>query len=287
MRERLRHEVLLAAVALQFLTRWPVRLPVRAAERASGPASSSSSSNPAWDERWLGECVRHFPAVGALIGLAVGTVAWGAALLWPPTLAALLAVAAGVWWTGAFHEDGLADTFDALGGSVDRERALTIMKDSRIGTYGAIALILVSIGRVSALAALLSISPGLGLAACVWMHALARWVCVLTMAALPYGGDAVHAKAKPLALGVSQRQGWLAALWLIPAALPLVWLDPTDSGGVAVLACLFAALALAAGMRRWVVKRLGGYTGDTLGAAEQLAELASGLILVALLAPLS
>ena len=115
MTARLLHELRLLAVAIQFLTRWPVRLPASAAA--------------AWDERWLTDCVRHFPAVGALLGAAVGLVLWAASLLWPPAVAAVLAVALGTWWTGAFHEDGLADTFDALGGSTSRERALVIELD--------------------------------------------------------------------------------------------------------------------------------------------------------------
>ena len=275
MRTLLHHEVLLAAVAMQFLTRWPIRLPVRPTSEGADCAGGS------WDERWLGQCVRHFPAVGGLIGLAVGVLASGAAQVWPPLLAALLAVAAGVWWTGAFHEDGLADTLDALGGSADRAHALTIMKDSRIGTYGAMSLVLVTGARVASLAALLAISPLLALAACVWIHALARWVSVAVMASLPYGGDAEHAKAKPLALGVPVQQVWLAALWLLPAGAPLA---AFAQGGPALLVSLASAVLLALGMRRWVRKRLGGYTGDTLGAAEQLAEAVVGLGLLALLA---
>ena len=100
MAARLLHELRLLAVAIQFLTRWTVRLP--------------TSPTGAWDDRWLTDCVRHFPAVGTLLGAAVGLVLWMASLLWPPTIAAVLAVALGTWWTGAFHEDGLADTFDAL-----------------------------------------------------------------------------------------------------------------------------------------------------------------------------
>jgi len=271
MMAHLRHEVLLAAVAMQFLTRWPIRLPVHLARGGS----------TAWDESWLSSCVRHFPGVGGLVGLAVGLVAWGAVQLWPPAVASLLAVAAGIWWTGAFHEDGLADTADALGGHVDRDRALAIMKDSRIGTYGAMALILVTGLRVACVAALLALSPAIACAACVWIHALARWVSVAVMAALPYGGDAQHAKAKPLALGVPVRQAWMAALWLLPAGMPIALLGQE---GLALASSGACAALLAIGLRRWVVRRLGGYTGDTLGAAEQVAEAAVGLALIAVLA---
>ncbi|MBA4175382.1 MAG: adenosylcobinamide-GDP ribazoletransferase [Leptothrix sp. (in: Bacteria)] len=257
------HELRLLAVATQFLTRWPVRLP--------------AGATATWDERWLTDCVRHFPAVGALLGAAVGLVLWAASLLWPPAIAAVLAVALGTWWTGAFHEDGLADTFDALGGNVRRERALVIMKDSRIGSYGAMALVLVTGARIAALAAVVAVpqaSPSQGLvhavAACVWTHALARWVSVAVMAGMPYAGDEEHAKAKPLARGVPYGQTLAAGLWLMPL---LVMSGTTVDGGLPVLAItLLAAGLVALGLRRWLRRRLGGYTGDTLGAAEQLAE---------------
>jgi adenosylcobinamide-GDP ribazoletransferase len=263
MAARLLHELRLLAVATQFLTRWPVRLP--------------AGATATWDERWLTDCVRHFPAVGALLGAAVGLVLWAASLLWPPAIAAVLAVALGTWWTGAFHEDGLADTFDALGGSVRRELALVIMKDSRIGSYGAMALVLVAGARIAALAAVVAVpqaSPSQGLvhavAACVWTHALARWVSVAVMAGLPYAGDEEHAKAKPLARGVPYGQTLAAGLWLLPL---LVMGGTTVDGGLPVLTIMLLAAGLVVlGMRRWLRRRLGGYTGDTLGAAEQLAE---------------
>jgi adenosylcobinamide-GDP ribazoletransferase len=269
---RLLDELRLIAVALQFLTRWPVRLP--------------ASTTAAWDDRWLSDCVRHFPAVGALLGAAVGLVLWSASLLWPPAIAAVLAVALGTWWTGAFHEDGLADTFDALGGSASRERALVIMKDSRIGSYGAMAVVLVTGARVAALAAVVAVpqaSPSQALvhavAACVWTHALARWVSVAVMAGMPYAGDEAHAKSKPLARGVPYGQALAAGLWLLPL---LVMIGTTVDGGIAVLATtLLAAGLVVLGMRRWLRRRLGGYTGDTLGAAEQLAEAVILLVWVA------
>ncbi len=122
LRGRAGHELRLLLVAVQFLTRLPVprrlRLARRLAQRLRAPLSR-------------GRAARR--RLGALVLL-------GAARLWPPAVAAVLALAATVWLTGAFHEDGLADTFDGLGGAVPRERALAIMKDSRIGTYGAAAL---------------------------------------------------------------------------------------------------------------------------------------------------
>ena len=261
------HELRLAFIALQFLTRVPV---------------------PRWvgfEPAWLTACLRHFPLVGAGVGLIAAAVLWGALWLWPPTVAAALSVAATVWLTGAFHEDGLADTCDGLGGAVSRERALAIMKDSRIGSYGAVALVLALVLKVATVAALTEWSPpsasmallppstsvALLLSALVWGHAASRAAPVVLVWRLPYAGDAEHAKAKPLAMQTDGRSvavaiGWLAvlagglvALW--PAlALPL--LVSFAAGSVATALCA-----------RWLRRRLGGFTGDTLGATQQIVEL--------------
>lgn len=246
-------------VALQFLTRFPVRL-------------------GRFEPTWLNDCVRHFPLVGALVGAVGAAVLAGAAQLWPAWVAAVLALAATVALTGGFHEDGLADTFDALGGVVPRDRALAIMKDSRIGSYGALALVLSLLLRATLLA-VLATRPVLGIvAALLASHAFARAAAVGVMVSLPYGGDAEHAKAKPLALAVAPRNLCLALGWCSLLALALVAL------GVQVPRLLAAAAAAAIAallMRQWLQRRLGGYTGDGLGATEQLVEIAVLLVFTA------
>lgn len=239
-------------VALQFLTRLPVRL---------------SRFEPAW----LNDCVRHFPLVGALVGAVGAAVLVAAAQLWPAWVAAVLALAATVALTGGFHEDGLADSFDALGGVVPRDKALAIMKDSRIGSYGALALGLSLLLR-AALLAVLATRPLLGaVAALLASHALARAAAVGVMVSLPYGGDAEQAKAKPLALAVAPLNFGIALGWcgLLGAALA-AWGMPLPRLLLALAAAALAALL----MRQWLQRRLGGYTGDGLGATEQLAEIA-------------
>jgi adenosylcobinamide-GDP ribazoletransferase len=239
-------------VALQFLTRLPVRL-------------------THFDPAWLNDCVRHFPLVGMLVGGVGALTLVGAAQLWPAWVAALLALAATVALTGGFHEDGLADTFDALGGVVLREKALAIMKDSRIGSYGALALGLSLLLR-AALLAVLATRPMLGaVAALLASHALGRAAAVGVMVSLPYGGDAEHAKAKPLALAVAPRNLGIGLLWcgLLGAGLVAVGIAP-----VRLLLAVVAAVFVAVLMRHWLRRRLGGYTGDGLGATEQLTEIA-------------
>ncbi|MEO6278050.1 adenosylcobinamide-GDP ribazoletransferase [Roseateles sp.] len=239
-------------VALQFLTRLPVRL-------------------SRFEPGWLNDCVRHFPLVGALVGAVGAAVLVGASHLWPAWAAAVLALAATVALTGGFHEDGLADTFDALGGVVPRDKALAIMKDSRIGSYGALALGLSLLLR-AALLAVLAARPMLGaVAALLASHALARAAAVGVMVSLPYGGDAEHAKAKPLALAVAPRNFVIALGWcgLLVIALAAVGVYVPKLGAAVAAATLVALL-----MRQWLKRRLGGYTGDGLGATEQLAEIA-------------
>lgn len=239
-------------VALQFLTRLPVRL-------------------HRFEPAWLNDCVRHFPLVGALVGSVGAGVLVAGAQWWPAWVAALLALAATVALTGGFHEDGLADTFDALGGVVPREKALAIMKDSRIGSYGALALGLSLLLRAALLAVLATRPLAGAVAALLASHAWARAAAVGVMVSLPYGGDAEHAKAKPLALAVAPRNLAIALSWCLALAGALAaWGVAWQRLAVAALAVLLVAVV----MRQWLRRRLGGYTGDGLGATEQLAEIA-------------
>jgi adenosylcobinamide-GDP ribazoletransferase len=239
-------------VALQFLTRVPVRL---------------NRFEPAW----LNDCVRHFPLVGAMVGAMGAAVLVGAAQLWPAWIAAVLALATTVALTGGFHEDGLADTFDALGGVVSRDRALAIMKDSRIGSYGSLALGLSLMLRAALLAVLVTRPLGVAVAAVLASHAFARASAVGLMATLPYGGDVEHAKAKPLALDIAPLNVVIALGWcvLLSAGLLALGVPPQRLLLAAVAAGLVGLL-----MREWLKRRLGGFTGDGLGATEQLAEIA-------------
>ncbi|WP_201748325.1 adenosylcobinamide-GDP ribazoletransferase [Aquabacterium fontiphilum] len=285
----LRHEWRLLLVAVQFLTRIPVNA------RALGGA---------WDPAWLQACLRHFPWVGAIVGTWAAAVTWLAAQWWPPAVAVLLGMAATVWLTGGFHEDGWADTCDGLGGAVDRQKALTIMKDSRLGTYGALGLILLLATKAAILIEMASpriteLNPsseiqrvlllwtGVGL---VWCHAASRAVPVWLTGMLPYAGDEAHAKAKPLALQVSRMQVVLTLLSVLGVAL-IIWAVfrwsgwPLGTLGQAMgrSAVVMALVAWVCG--RWFRRRLGGFTGDTLGASQQLAEVAGLLAWLSVIHP--
>lgn len=258
----LAHEIRLVGVALQFLTRVPV--PLRG-----------------FDAAWLQQSARHFPLVGVGVGGFAAAVLWAASQAWPPLVAVPLSIAATVWLTGGFHEDGLADTCDGLGGAVARERALEIMKDSRLGSYGALGLLLTLALKGAALVVLATRSLPLALAACVLAHTLSRCAAVALMAVLPYAGDADHAKAKPLATRIGAGALVVALAWSAACAIVIVLAWPALLAPLRLLLSLAAAAIVAFVCARWFQRRLGGFTGDTLGATQQWSELAIYLALAA------
>jgi adenosylcobinamide-GDP ribazoletransferase len=239
-----------------------------------------------FDPRWLHDSARHFPLVGAIVGAFGAAVLLAAAQVWSPVLAVLLAMAATVWLTGGFHEDGLADTCDGLGGAVSRERALAIMKDSRLGSYGALGLVLTLALKAAALTLLASQAPLLAAAALVLAHGLSRGAAVALLALLPYGGDIEHAKAKPMAQQIS-RSGLALALavcgLLLGAAAwaGLAWSSLAVLTPLRLACAVLSVVGVVAVCGRWLRQRLGGYTGDGLGATQQWSELAVYLVLAA------
>jgi adenosylcobinamide-GDP ribazoletransferase len=255
------HELRLLLIAVQFLTRVPI---------------------PRWvgfEPDWLNRCARHFPLVGFGVGAFGVAVLWAAALLLPWPVAVLLSMASTVWLTGGFHEDGWADTCDGLGGTVSRERALEIMKDSRLGSYAALGLFFMLAIKASAL---ISLPLPMAAAALLTGHALSRAASVTLIRFLPYAGDPAHAKAKPLAQRISTA-GWGIALgWaLLVSGCVVVW---NAAWVIATLASIVAAALGALVCGRWFERRLGGVTGDTLGATQQVTELLVLLVWSALVA---
>lgn len=254
----LRHFLL----ALQFFTRIPV----------TGRLAAWVGYSPAM----LQASAAHFPAVGWLVG-AVGTgVFAGGLALWPAPVAGLLCIVATVLLTGAFHEDGLADVADGLGGSLQRARALEIMRDSRIGAFGAIALVLALGLKLALLAALAAQGVVTACVAVLAAHVLSRLAPLGLMRGLPYvGGEG--GKAKPMASAISGRALAVALLWSLPAAALLLMVHGVPQGLAALAAAALASVWLAWRFRQ----RLGGFTGDGLGATQQVAEIAIYLALAA------
>jgi len=237
-------------LAVQFLTRLPMPWLARLTQEQAGVG--------------LGQAMAWLPPVGSLIGAATGTTFALGQLLWPPMVAAILALMVEALLTGAFHEDAVADFCDAFGGVASGERALTIMKDSRIGSYGALGLGLVVLLRFAAVVAL---PPALAMAAIVGAATAGR-SCAVTLAAIlaPVGhgaGMAVRAGRMPA------RRLALALLLALPGLLPILWLTPG-----ATVAALLAMAAMLWWLARFLTRRIGGTTGDCLGFAAAMGQLA-------------
>lgn len=243
---RRRLEVLLLAV--QFLTRLPV------------------PRDLPWSEARQAEAMAYLPLVGLGVGGIGAAVLWGAALVFPMVVAVLMSLAATLLVTGAFHEDGLADAADGLGGGVTRERALEIMRDSRIGSYGAVSLGVVLALKVAGLVAL---PLWVAVAVLALGHGISRYGAVLVMFRAHYARVEGAKFAPPRISGRGHGLALGSAVAMAGALVALV-------GGAGIMGLVGAAI-LGGVVTRAYLRKLGGFTGDCLGATQQMAEL--GLIL--------
>lgn len=237
-------------LAVQFLTRLPVPILNRLTAEQAGAGLARAMA-------WL-------PPVGTLIGAVTAGVFVVAGWFWPPFVAAILALIVEAVLTGAFHEDAVADFCDAFGGTASGDRALTIMKDSRIGSYGALGLGLTILLRIAAIVAL----PAPVAVAAIVGAATAGRLCAVTLAAIvaPVGsgaGMAVRAGRMP------PGRLALAGLLALPGLAPILWLRPGMSG-----AAFGAMILLLFWLRRFLNQRIGGSTGDCLGFAAAMGQLA-------------
>ena len=268
-------------LAVQFFTRIPV----------TGRLADWVGYSPAM----LRASAAHFPGIGWLVGAAAAGVYLVLLALLPaspfaPLVAAVLSTVTTVLLTGGFHEDGLADVADGLGGSMERNRALEIMKDSRVGAYGAMALVLALLCKVALLGLLGSAEvtlPDLDnesldasleapfdgwlvAAALFAAHVVSRGLPLLLIRVLPHVGDAAGSKSKPLADQITLPSLLAAWVWVFLAlALASIALPAINL----IAACSFAVVALL-WMGRLFTRRLQGFTGDCLGATQQVCEIA-------------
>ncbi len=235
-------------VACSFLTRLP------------------TANHLEFDAGDVGRSTPWFPVVGALVGTVSAVVVWLAYALWPsePLLCGLVATGVTVLFTGGLHQDALADVADGMGGGHDRESSLTIMRDSQIGTFGGLALVL-SIGlRVTALASL--VHQGISLLWVVGAACLARWSAVALARALPY------ARTSEAGLGraVTDYVGWREMVFAGGVAVAGAYCCFDGYHGLALVLCV--AITWLTGS--WFRRRLGGITGDGLGFVVEANEIA-------------
>ena len=227
-----------------------------------------------FQESDLNYSAKYFPLIGIIVGLVgAGSFALSTQFL-PQNIALLISMASTIYLTGAFHEDGLADSADGLGGGWQREQILTIMQDSRLGAYGAVALFLMLFAKFQVLNALNSYFVPFTLIA---GHALSRLSAVYIMASLSYTKS--EGKAKPLATKISMLDLLVANVFgLLPYIVILGLLLMNNHSPTIIVKFVFMtsipALLSWFWWRHKIHKWLGGYTGDTLGAMQQITELA-------------
>lgn len=203
----------------------------------------------------------YLPLIGWLTGGLSGLCFYWANLWWPQAVAAILALICGILLTGAFHEDGFADVCDGFGGGYGKERILEIMKDSRIGVYGALGLVLIMVLKISLLA---SMEAGQVPAMLIAAHSLSRLPPIVIMSRYDYARVA-SSKSKNAAIKLGFPELLIVS---VIAALPLIFLPPLCAVAVPVLGLITWRLG------RYFYQHIGGYTGDCLGASQQITEVA-------------
>lgn len=272
-----KYQIQLFLLALGFFSRIPI------------------SKNIPYSNERMNKAGRYFALVGLLLGTLCGLLFIGLNLLLTSDAALFVTIVFSLLLTGCFHEDGLADMVDGIGGGMTIERRLTIMKDSRIGTYGASTLIMSLLGKFLLLSQLsegflagqfLPLSPWgktapLATIFIIWIiaYTLSRAVAATLIFDTPYVSELSSSKSKPLA--AKQSAGELIFI-IISALLPCLLVKLPIVCALIICAFIFRAL-----FKRWLLAKLGGFTGDCLGAAQQLMELLIYLLLLALLNPAS
>ena len=245
---------------------------------------------PKWvtfEERYLNECSRYFPLVGVVVGIIAAVTYSLLSLLLGPMLAIILSMSMTVLITGAFHEDGFADMCDGFGGGWEKQQILTIMKDSRLGAYGGVGLLLIILVKFIAL---LSLATQVSMThlmardefswavvvALVVAHPLSRLFAIAYIYRLDYVQNASQSKVKSQTQRLTHNALFFAGA---SVAMVLLLLD-----AVTVLWIVVALVASHILFGRYMVAKIGGYTGDCLGAAQQLSEILIYLVLCAAIA---
>ncbi|MFK8082970.1 MAG: adenosylcobinamide-GDP ribazoletransferase [Granulosicoccus sp.] len=251
------NQLVILGTGIMFLTRLPV------GKYASG------------DSHALVQAVRFFPLIGVIVALIMGCVLMLSNLLLPLSVSVVLALFAGVMATGAFHEDGLADLADSAG-AFEVSRKLDIMRDSRVGTYGSLALVLCLALRFALIFELATYGTSVVLAALILAHSSGRWSSAFLMANVDYARS--EAGNKVVAQGVNntillQSTLCLLLVMLVPAVVISLW----------IYAALAVVWLVSIASAHYFRSTFNGITGDCLGAANVITELMSMMFVLACL----
>lgn len=234
---------------------------------------------PSWtdhSEEYLNKATKYFPLIGLIIGLLSGIIWFASGFIFPLSVSILLLMTASIWITGAFHEDGLADVCDGFGGGWTPERILEIMKDSRVGTYGVVGLTLVLALKFMLLYEITCVvikdktSIALIFIVFIWLsgQTMSRWAAVLVIFTHPYARKDATSKVKPVAKKMSVWVLVQATFWAFLPFLALInWFSFYTF--LIVVPMLLFKMYLA----NFFQRKIGGYTGDCLGATQQLSEI--------------
>lgn len=248
-----RYQWELFLLAVSFFSRLPV------------PASLPYS------ETRMNQAGRYFALVGVVLGVLCAAAFWLLSLMFPASVAIVITMAFSLLLTGAFHEDGLTDMADGIGGGMTVERRLSIMKDSRIGTYGAVTLIMGLLAKFVFWGEL-AYEPQF-LLMIVVAYTVSRALAATLIYDMPYVSDRDTSKSKPLA---NKQSSLEVTILLFTGGVATLFLGVAQAAVIALVLAVFRF-----GFKRWLTKRIGGFTGDCLGAAQQLSELLVYLTLIA------
>lgn len=234
---------------------------------------------PRWVDHsaeYLEKSTKYFPLIGMLVGAIVAAVFYLSQLIFPISTSIVLSIVAGVLTTGAFHEDGLADACDGFGGGWTKEKILTIMKDSRIGAFGVIGLILSLLLKYLASVELAQLSVLYFVSVIFLAHTLSRLNATTMIFIFNYARDDATSKSKPLAKSMSWGNFVVALIiGFIPLILTAIYWS------FYILLVLIPLILLVLYLGKYFKKWIGGFTGDCLGLVQQLSELLIYLFMVA------
>jgi adenosylcobinamide-GDP ribazoletransferase len=263
MLKKMHEQGLLLKLALSFLTRIPVRL--------------SEEIKP----EMLHQASRYFALIGFFIGVFSALSYWLLAMMFPDTITVILVMAINLLLTGAFHEDGWADVWDGFGGGWSIEQKLTIMKDSRLGTYGAAALFIILMLKYQSLVALSETNAHfIVITGLILGHTLSRILATSLILSLPYVSEDSTSKVKPVAQHLSQTSFIiLLSTGIIVLGFSLTFSFLTVANCIVLVVVLISLRLL---LILWFKHQLSGFTGDCLGAAQQISEVCIYLTLLVL-----
>jgi adenosylcobinamide-GDP ribazoletransferase len=223
---------------------------------------------PSWvdhSEEYINKATRYFPLIGWIVGLTSALVIYLCSMLFPASVCIVLSMVASVLITGAFHEDGFGDVCDGFGGGWTKEKILEIMKDSRMGAYGVIGLLLLLSLKFFTILELFHFDLWFCLKSLLLAHVLSRFMAVTVIFTHEYAREDASSKIKPIAKKLNLKNLFISAIWIIPAFLLFQ--------NANIFFILIPVFTMKMYLAKYFQKWIGGYTGDCLGATQQVTEI--------------